>query len=180
MYIYGYKVHVLLDSESALPLAVTITAAGYGENLTVPWFVSMLLALGARVRKFFADMGYDSYGTRFLIIGKLKAVPFIPFNPRSCEGSTKEEKAVRCKTLRHKWYLKNLLRRWWVDPDSKRFDKEYDTRTFSEQVFSVGKGSLVLDFLMHRGREWAMLAVANTAMEVGRPDLGRCVKCFNG
>jgi len=63
-------------------------------------------------------------------------------------------------------------------------------RTFSEQVFSVGKGSLDLDTLMHKGVEWAMLhsvavcvvmlAVASTATEIGRPDLARCVKCFNG
>jgi hypothetical protein len=43
---------------------------------------------------------------------------------------------------------------------------------------------------MHRGKEWAtlhsvvicmaMLSVANTALEIGRPDLTRCVKCFSG
>ena len=65
-----------------------------------------------------------------------------------------------------------------------------DVRTFSEQVFSVGKGSLNLDSLMHRGREWAtlhsvavcvvMLAVAKTATEIERPDLIRCVRNFNG
>ena len=86
--------------------------------------------------------------------------------------------------------MKNFLRRWWVDPASKRFDREYDVRTFSEQGFSVGKGSLKLDSLMHGGREWAtlhsvaicivMLAVANTAVQSGRPDLMRCVRCFNG
>ena len=85
---------------------------------------------------------------------------------------------------------KNFLKRFWVDPASKRFDREYDVRTFSEQGFSVGKGSLKLDSLMHGGKEWAtlhslgvcmvMLAVAKTASEIGRPDLLRCVRCFNG
>src|SRR2546427_11157357 len=32
IYIYGYKVHVLLDSKTALPIMITVTAAGYGEN----------------------------------------------------------------------------------------------------------------------------------------------------
>ena len=169
---------------------LTITSAGYGENMTVAWFVSMMLKLGVSVKKFFADAGYDSYGTRLAIIEKLRAIPFIPFNPRSCKGKTKEEKAARCKKLRRKWYLKNFLRRWWVDPDSKRFDREYDARTFSEQGFSVGKGSLKLDSLMHGGREWAtlhsvvicviMLAVAKTAVEIERADLIRCVRCFSG
>ena len=36
----------------------------------------------------------------------------------------------RCKKLRHKWYLKNFLKEWWVDPDSELYDKEFDLRTF--------------------------------------------------
>lgn len=189
-FVYGYKVHVLLDSMSGLPITLTITAAGHGENRTTGWFIAMLLKLDVRVRKFFADAGYDSYATRLLIIEKLKAVPFIPFNPGYCEGDTKEEKAARCRQLRYKWYVKNFLKKFWIDPSSERFDREYDVRTFSEQVFSVGKGSLKLDSLMHRGREWAtlhsvaicvvMLAVAKTAVETGRPDLSRCTRNFNG
>ena len=189
-YVYGYKVHVLLDSETALPVMLTVTAAGYGESRAVPWFVSMLLMLGVRVRKFFADMGYDSNEVRLLVTQKLKAVPFIPLQTRGARGTTPEEKKARRKLLCHRFYLKNFIHRFWVDPDSKRFDREYDARTFSEQAFSVRKGSLDMDSLMHGGREWAtlhsmaicvaMLAVANTALDVGRPDLMRCVKCFNG
>ena len=36
--------------------------------------------------------------------------------------------------------------------DSEVFDKEYDARTFSEQGFSIGKESLNLDSLKHKGR----------------------------
>jgi hypothetical protein len=187
-YVYGYKVHVLLDSETALPIALTITAAGFGENRTVGWFVAMILKLGIPVRKFFADAGYDSYATRMMMIEKLKAIPFIPFNVKASKGETREEKVARCRQLHYRWYVKNFLRSWWIDPSSKRFDREFDARTFSEQVFSVGKGSLNLNSLMHRGREWAtlhsvvvcmvMLAVAKTATEQGRPDLIRCVRNF--
>jgi hypothetical protein len=138
-YVYGYKVHVLLDSATALPMMLAVTSAGYGENRTVAWFVAMMLKLGVGVRKFFPDAGYDSYGTRLLLIEKLGAIPFIPFNPESCKGSTKEEKAARCRELRRRWYVKNFLTRWWVDPASKRFDREYDVRTLSEWGFSVGK-----------------------------------------
>jgi Transposase DDE domain len=190
IYIYGYKVHILLDSRTALPIMLTVTAAGYGENRTVAWFVSMTLKLGILVKKFFADMGYDGNVTRLLIIGRLKAIPFIPLNPRNCKGSTEKERKARRKLLCYRFYAKNFLKRFWVDPDSKRFDREYDARTFSEQGFSVGKCSLNLDTLRHRGIEWAtlhsmcicltMLAVAKTASQIGRPDLIRCVKCFNG
>jgi hypothetical protein len=84
--------------------------------------------------------------------------------------------------------MKNFLKKWWLDPDSEEFDKEFDARTFSEQGFSVGKGSLNLDSLKGKGKDRAtlhaalicmvMLGVAKTATEIGRPDLMRCVKCF--
>jgi transposase len=189
-YVYGYKVHILLDSATALPIMLTVTAAGYGENTTVAWFVAMVLRLGIKVKKFLADAGYDGNQTRLLVIEKLKAIPFIPLQTRNCKGATEKEKKARRKLLCYRFYAKNFLKRWWVDPDSKRFDKEYDARTLSEQVFSVGKGSLKLDSLMHKGMEWAtlhsvaicvvMLAVAKTAVEVGRPDLARCTTNFKG
>jgi Transposase DDE domain/Transposase domain (DUF772) len=190
VYVYGYKVHVLLDSATALPIMLTVTPAGYGENRTVPWFVTMILRLGIQVKRFLADAGYDGNKTRLLVIEKLKAIPFIPLQTRNSKGATEKERKARRRLLCYRFYAKNFLKRWWVDPGSKRFDREYDKRTLSEQVFSVGKGSLNLDSLMHRGREWAtlhsvaicivMLAVAKTAIEIGRPDLARCTRNFKG
>ncbi len=187
-FVFGYKVHIAIDSLTGLPLMLTVTKAGYGDGRTVGWFVRMLLRLGVRVRMFLADAGYDGYKTRLMVIRRLKAIPLITLNPRNCKGNNHEEKMARCKKLRHKWYLKNFLKRWWIDPDSEEFDKEFDARTFSEQGFSVGKGSLNLDSLKGEGKERAtlhvalicmvMLGVANTAVEIGRPDLMRCIKCF--
>jgi IS5 family transposase len=34
-YVYGYKVHVVTDSNSGLPVMLIITKAGYRENKTV-------------------------------------------------------------------------------------------------------------------------------------------------
>lgn len=94
----------------------------------------------------------------------------------------------KCKKLQYKWHCKNFLKKWWVDTDSEEFDKEYDARTFSEQGFSIGKGSLNLNSLKGKGKSRAtlhaacicmvMLGVAKTAVKIGRPDLARCVKCF--
>jgi IS5 family transposase len=191
MFVFGYKVHIAIDSLSGLPMMLTVTKAGYGDGRTVPWFVRMITKrLCLNVEKFMADAGYDGYRVRLLIIKKLKAIPFITLNPRNCKGSTKEEKHQRCKKLRHKWYLKNFLKAWWFDPDSEEFDKEFDSRTFSEQGFSIGKGSLNLDALKGKGKARAtlhaalvcmvMLGVAKTATEIARPDLMRSVKCFQG
>jgi transposase len=188
-FVFGYKVHIAIDSLSGLPMMLTVTKAGYGDSRTMPWFVKMISKrLGLRVKKFLADAGYDGYRVRLLVIKKLKAIPFITLNPRNCKGDTKEEKHQRCKKLRYKWYVKNFLKRFWVDPDSEEFDREFDARTFSEQGYSVGKGSLNLDALKGKGKERAtlhaalicivMLGVAKTAIEMGRPDLMRSGKCF--
>ena len=190
-YVFGYKVHIAIDSLSGLPIMLTVTKAGYGDSRTVPWFVRMITKrLRLQVKKFMADAGYDGYEVRLLVIEKLKAIPFITLNPRNCKGSTKEAKHQRCRLLRYRWHAKNFLKRWWVDPDSEEFDKEFDSRTFSEQGFSVGKGSLNLDALKGKGKSrttlhaamicMVMLGVAKTATEIGRPDLTRSVKCFRG
>ena len=85
-FVFGYKVHVVIDSLSGLPVMFTVTRAGYGENRTVAWFVRMLLKLPVHVKKFLADAGYDGYRTRLLIIGRLKAIPLITLNPRKLQG----------------------------------------------------------------------------------------------
>jgi hypothetical protein len=187
-YVFGFKVHVAIDCASGLPVMLTVTKAGIGENKTAVWFVKMFLKLKLRMKEFLADSAYDANGTRLLVIRRLKAIPFVALNPRNCKGETEGERMRRCKELRRKFYLKNFLKEWWVDPDSEIFDEEFDARTFSEQAFSVGKGSLNLNSLRHRGIAWAtlhavcictvMLGVAKTAVDIGRPDLSRCIKCF--
>jgi hypothetical protein len=189
---YGcsYKVRTVIDPAPGLLIMITVTTAAYGENRTVSWFIRMVLKLPIKVREFLADAGYDGNGTRLKIIRRLKAVPFIPLNIRNTRGTAIEEKKARRKASCLKFYVKNQIKDFWVDPDSEEFDREFDARTFSEQGFSVGKGSLNLDSLKHVGIEWAMLhsvcicmvmlLVAKTAAEIGRPDLERCVKCFQG
>lgn len=138
---------------AGLPIMLTVTKAGHGENRTVRWFVRKLVKISLRVEKFLADGAYDAYGTRLAVIKKLKAVPLIALNPRNCKGSTKEERMERCRKIRYKWYCKNFLKKWWIDPSSEEFDKEYDARTFSEQGFSVGKGTLNLNSLKGKGSQ---------------------------
>ena len=175
--IFGFKVHIAVDSATGLPLMLTVTKAGYRENRTGQWFVRMLLGLSVQVKKFLADAGYDGYRTRLAIIRRLRAVPLITLNPRNCKGATHDEKMKWCKLLRYRWHAKNFLKAWWVDPGAEEFDREFDARTFSEQGFSVRKGWATL----HAACICVvMLGVAKTATEIGRPDLTRCVKRFQG
>ena len=101
-FVFGYKVHIAIDSLSGLPIMLTVTKAGYGDGQTVYLVreddISKRLCL--HVKKFMADAGYDGYLSGGWLIKRLKAIPFITLNPRNCKGKTKEEKHQRCKLLR--------------------------------------------------------------------------------
>jgi len=189
IFIYGYKVHILIDVDTVLPIGILVTPANGDEGKQFSNVVKIVLdRFDFDVKKFFADAGYDYNWIRKMIITEIKATPYIDINPRNCKGKTKEEKKERRKKLLKKWYRREFLFKYYVDPDSEEFDEEYDKRTFSEQGNSVGKGSLRLDNLKFKGIERAtahaclsltgMLFVAITAEDVGRPDLRRCIKCF--
>ena len=190
IWVYGYKVHIMLDTDTALPIGIIVTKANYGENRTVKPFVEQLTKRYGitDINEVFCDSAYDGNHTRLLFIEELHATPYIELNPRNCKGDTPEEKRERRKYLCEKFYKKNFIREYWVDPDSELFDERFDARTFSEQAFSISKGSLKLDRYKHRGIIWAtmhsvlvcmcMLIVANTAVAVDRSDLMRCIKCF--
>ncbi len=189
IFIYGYKVHILIDVDTVLPIGILVTPANMDEGKQFSNVVKIVLdRFDFDVKKFFADAGYDYNWIRKMIITEIKATPYIDINPRNCKGNTKEEKKERRKKLLKKWHRREFLFEYYVDPDSEEFDEEYDKRTFSEQGNSVGKGSLKLDKLKFKRIERAtahaclsltgMLLVAITAEDVGRPDLRRCIKCF--
>ena len=144
--------------------------------------------LSLSVRIFLLDADYYANAVTGCIIDTLKPVPLIEFNPRRAKEREAKTRMKRCRTRRLRWYIMNRLMKWQADMESDEFNSDYDARTFSEQVFSIGKGSLRLDGLNHKSIEWAtlhasciciiMLGIANTAMSTGRPDLMRCTKNF--
>jgi len=189
IWVVGYKIHILLDVDTALPIGVMITPASSNESKTLIPFVQLINErYRFNVHHFLADAQYDSNKNRKEIINELKAVPVIDLNPRNCKGNTKKEKKARRKKLCEKFYKKEWIHEYWLDPNSEKFDKLYDMRTFSEQMFSVSRGSLKGNDFRFKGKLMALahavlmcmgtLVVANTAVAVGRPDLMRCVKCF--
>ncbi len=187
-FVYGYKIHVVIDVETCLPICIAVTKAGYGESRMLESFIDTILQYSIDVEKFLADSGYDGNLNRLDIIKRLKAIPYIELNPRNCKGDSDKEKRARRKKLCEKFYKKERICEYWVDPDSDFFDGVMNSRTYSEQTFSIMKDSLNLDKYRHRGIIWAtahailigmsMLVVANAAIAVNRPDLMRCIKCF--
>lgn len=189
MFVYGYKIHVVLDVDTCLPVCVSVTRAGYGESMTLIPFVDVVHdRYPIEVEKWLADSGYDGNKNRLHIVNTLQATPYIDLNPRNCKGNTEKERMARRKKLCEKFYKKEWIHEHWVDPDSDSFHNTMNARTYSEQTFSVMRDSLNLDRFRHRGMVWAtahailicmsMLVVANAAIAVGRPDLMRCIKCF--
>jgi len=189
MYVYGYKIHVVIDVETGLPICIGVTKAGYGESRTLRPFVDYIQRrYPIDVEKFLADSAYDGNLNRLDIIEMLEAIPYIDLNARNCKGDTVEEKMARRRKLCEKFYKRERVYEYWVDPDSDSFSKIMNYRTFSEQTFSLMRDSLNLDQFRHRGIVWAtahalligmsMLVVANAAIAVNRPDLIRCIKCF--
>lgn len=189
LFVYGYKIHVVIDVETCLPICITVTKAGYGESRTLRPFVGIIHGrYPIYAEKFLADGGYDGNLNRLDIIKMLEAVPYIDLNPRNCKGDTPEEKMTRRKKLCEKFYKKERVHEYWVDTDSDSFNNTMNARTFSEQTFSLMRDSLNLNRYRHRGIIWAtahailvcmsMLVVANAAIAVNSPDLIRCIKCF--
>ena len=69
MYIYGYKIHVVIDVKSGLPICISVTKAGYGESRTLRPFVEHIhQRFLIDVEKFLADSGYDGNLNRLNII----------------------------------------------------------------------------------------------------------------
>jgi len=189
LFVYGYKIHVVIDVKTCLPICILVTKAGYGESRTLRPFVNVIHERHPiDVEKFLADSAYDGNLNRLDIIKMLEAIPYIDLNPRNCKGDTPEEKMTRRKKLCEKFYKRERVHDYWVDPDSDSYNKTMNARTFSEQTFSLMRDSLNLDRYRHRGIVWAtahalligmsMLVVANAAIAVNRPDLMRCIKCF--
>jgi transposase len=189
LFVYGYKIHAVIDVRTSLPIWICVTKAGYGESRTLqPAVKTLHTQYPIQVEKFLADSGYDGNHNRLSIIQTLNAVPYIDLNPRNCEGDTIEEKTMRRNKLCEKFYKKQHVHDYWVDPKSDSYQNTMNERTYSEQTFSLMRDSLNLDRFRHRGIVWAtahailigmsMLVVANAAIAVERSDLLRCIKCF--
>ena len=118
MFVYGYKIHVVIDVKTGLPIWINVTKAGYGESKTLQPSVDIIhKRYPIKLEKFLGDSGYDGNLNRLCIIKILKAVPYIDLNPRNCEGNTAQEKlprrknSVRNSTKRNEFMITGLILR---------------------------------------------------------------------
>jgi len=87
---FGWKLHILSDSQSELPLSIRVTPANVHDgNVAIP----LIEALSKDYDKFFnpkyyaMDSGYDYNRIYDSIIKDFKSIPIIAYNPRGSHSS---------------------------------------------------------------------------------------------
>ncbi|MEM1515864.1 MAG: transposase [Candidatus Bathyarchaeia archaeon] len=63
-WIFGYKVHLVCDTESELPLAFEVTSADVHDSKMLPIMMEKIAKMGFKPKYVLADAGYDSIKNR--------------------------------------------------------------------------------------------------------------------
>lgn len=86
VYFWGYRNHVLSDAESEIPLAEKTLSANASEvKQAVPLLKAASKTYGLSVQAVVGDAEYDVETILKFIVEKLRALPYIPANPRSTQ-----------------------------------------------------------------------------------------------
>ena len=119
--VFGYKAHIITDTEAELPLAVTVLPANEHDSVAFfPAFKKLQENFTYEVKKFIADSAYDSAEIRRFLRGR-----FIEdCIARNGRGNFESERPR---------------------------DKDYNKRSAAERVNSRGKELFALDKLKVRG-----------------------------
>ena len=113
-YVYGYKLHALVDTRSELPVAITITKAGNHDSTQFKPLYKILKNYNTRfsTRFFTADKGYDAYYIRKALMKdniqpviKADRVPFEPHYPEWFKDKYRERTSVERFFSRFKEHL---------------------------------------------------------------------------
>ncbi|ADD03131.1 transposase IS4 family protein [Thermoanaerobacter italicus Ab9] len=82
---FGYKLHIAVDTESELPLAIEVTPANvYDSTMAIPLMESIKNIYGDTftIKNYLMDKGYDVKEIYRKVYKELKAQAIIPINPR--------------------------------------------------------------------------------------------------
>jgi transposase len=168
-FILGYRVHTACCADSELPLAFTVAPCNENDKLHFEPLLERVHRLGVRFKSVLADSQYGSQNARDAAEW-LGAEPVIP--------------------VRRNSRLRDAFRvgRDFVAKGAKRIVKLFRKRWSIERLFGRAKEWLMLDGLRVRGLAQvsihvalsliSMLAVALSAVRLGRPGLVRCIKGF--
>ena len=82
---FGYKIHILADFKSEMPIGIRITPANKHENSLFKPLVKEAKRLSLKASRICGDAIHDNKATRQFVTG-LKAKAFIDRNPEEAEG----------------------------------------------------------------------------------------------
>ena len=168
-FILGYRVHTVCCADSELPIAFTVAPCNENDKLHFEPLLEKVHRLGVRFKAVLADAQYNSENVRNATEW-LGAEPIIP--------------------VRRDSVVKDALRvgRDFVAKGARRVVRLFRKRWSIERLFGRAKEWLLLDGLRVRGLTQvsihvslsliSMLAVALSAVRLGRPGLVRCIKGF--
>jgi transposase len=168
-FILGYRVHMICCADSELPIAFTVAPCNENDKVYFEPLLEKVHRLGVRFKAVLADAQYNSVNVRNAAEW-FDAEPMIP--------------------VRRDSVVKNALRvgRDFVTRGAKRVVELFRKRWSVERLFGRAKEWLLLDGLRVRGLAQvsihvslsliSMLAVALSAVRLGRPGLVRCIKGF--
>lgn len=98
---FGYKLHILCDSKSELPLSILLSPASYYDGeLAIPLIKKYLKRYSGvlNTQYYSMDSGYDQVKNYNYIINEVKATPIIAYNKRGqyapAEGFNEEFKPI--------------------------------------------------------------------------------------
>jgi transposase len=88
-YFFGYKVHMVVDRKSGLPIDVIVTSGEVGDS---PYLKPLIERAkenhpDLEIKNISADAAYDSYENYHFLIKDSKMTPFIALNPRGSDKS---------------------------------------------------------------------------------------------
>ncbi len=133
-FIFGYKVHLICDAESEIPLAFKVTPANVYDGVEYIPLLEELMSRGITPEITLADAGYDSKTNIILTALKYHITPIIAFNRRNSRKETRS------------WEEKLPIQR-----NTKEWKQLYNKRFSVERVFARLKEDLDLKAVKVRG-----------------------------
>lgn len=171
-WVFGYKVHVICDVESELPLAFTVTPANVYDSKECFNLLNKIANEGMCFEYVVADAGYDTKDNYYFISRIFHAIPIVAMNRRNLKKKDTRDFEAYLPIKRGTELWKSI----------------YQKRGAVERVFSRLKEELALKFVKVRGIEnvrfhvalslIAMLCIALAAHQTGNETLSKCISSF--
>lgn len=131
-FVFGWKLHLLVDAEYELPIAANVSAGNVHDVLRAPNVLSEARFTYPQFypRHILADAGYSSIALHHLIVRQYAATPVIDLNPKHKRGRTRNDGFYR----------------------SPEWNAIYKQRQSVERAFSRLKGQRSLNHITVRRR----------------------------